>query len=151
MSTPHSVESAVEFFSNSAGRVFHHPAGYVRLVWERTPVKDAHVKALYEAAIGALEQFGLTRILSDHRHMPPISAGLQRWLVDEWLPAAVQRAGYRRVAVVQAFNLFNRLATNNVVSNMGNIPVEVSYFDIDQEAERWLLSDEESTTPEPQK
>ncbi|GAB2969172.1 hypothetical protein GCM10027048_45110 [Hymenobacter coalescens] len=136
-----SSAQATLFFDNPAGRILHHPVGYIRLDWHRAPSRDAHVRALYEAATEALCTFGLTRILTDHRHMPPISAAMQRWLADEWVPSTVRRCGYNRGAIIQAFNLFNRLATSQIVSQVGHVPLTLQYFDHEQEAERWLLDE----------
>jgi hypothetical protein len=129
------------YFDNAAGRIWHHPNGYIRLDWHRTPTRDAHVRELYEAAAEALQQLGLTRLISDHRHMPPMSPALQRWLADTWVPTTVQNSGYRRGAVVQAFNLFNRLATNQVITQVAHVPLVVQHFDNEYEAERWLLAE----------
>jgi hypothetical protein len=142
MTTPTSLAENSLFFDNPAGRIWHHPAGFVRLEWHRAPGSETHVRALYQAASEALLQFGITRIMSDHRHMPPLSPALQRWLADVWVPETMQATGYSRGAVIQAFNLFNRMATNQIVSQLAGLPLAVAYFDNEPEAERWLLSDD---------
>lgn len=144
MTTPTASADPTPSFDNAAGTIQYYPAGYIRLVWQRGPVREALVRDLYKAATEALRQHGVTRVMSDHRHMPPLSPALQRWLSDEWVPTTVREAGYNRGAVVQAFNLFNRLATDQIVTQLNNAqaPVQVEYFDNDQDAERWLLSDE---------
>ncbi|RAK65122.1 hypothetical protein [Hymenobacter edaphi] len=132
------------YFDNPAGNIWYHSTGYIRLEWSRAPGREANVRDLYKAATEALKHFGVTRILSDHRHMPPISPPLQRWLAEEWVPTTARETGYNRGAVVQAFNLFNRMATNQIVTQMTNtnVPVAVDYFDNEEAAERWLLSDD---------
>lgn len=144
MTASSSSAEPTQEFENPAGAIWYYPSGYIRLVWHRGPVRDALVRDLYKAATEALHQRGITRIMSDHRHMPPLSPALQRWLSDEWVPSAVREAGYNRGAVVQAYNLFNRLATDQIVTQLNNAqaPVQVEYFDNDYDAERWLLSEE---------
>lgn len=144
MTAPTSSAEPTQEFENSAGTIWYHSSGYIRLVWHRGPVRDAFVRDLYNAATESLRQYAVTRIMSDHRHMPPLSPALQRWLSDEWVPTAVREANYSRGAVVQAYNLFNRLATDQIVTQLNNAqsPMQVEYFDNDQEAERWLLSEE---------
>lgn len=129
----------VLLFENQAGKVIYHPSGYVRLDWDSTPVPDAEVQALYQAASAALRQYKVQGILTDHRHMPPLSAAMQQWLASTWTPHAVQVCGYRRAAVVQSFNVFGRLATAQVVMQLGRLPFTVHYFDNEAEAEQWLL------------
>ncbi|RTQ46531.1 hypothetical protein EJV47_21505 [Hymenobacter gummosus] len=141
MTTSASPAAASLIFDNPAGRIWHHPEGFVRLEWHRAPGSESHVRDLYKATTDALGRFGFTRVLSDHRHMPPLSPGLQRWLSDTWVPETMQATGYHRGAVIQAFNLFNRMATNQIVSQLAGLPLHVAHFDNEQEAERWLLSD----------
>ena len=144
MTASSSSAEPTQYFENTAGAIWHYPVGYIRLVWHRGPVRDALVRDLYKAAIEALRQHGVTRVMSDHRHMPPLSPALQRWLSDEWVPTAMSETGYNRGAVVQAYNLFNRLATDQIVNQLNNAqsPLQVEYFDSDLDAERWLLSEE---------
>lgn len=130
----------VLLFENQAGKVIYHASGYVRLDWYSTPAPDAEVQALYQAASEALHQYGVEGILTDHRQMPPLSAAMQQWLVNTWTPQAVQACGYRRAAVVQSFNVFGRLATSQVVMQLGRLPLTVHYFDNEPEAEQWLLN-----------
>ncbi|OON69653.1 hypothetical protein B0919_06880 [Hymenobacter sp. CRA2] len=128
-------------FENAAGCVYHQEAGYLHLAWSRKQARDADVKALYEATAQALGQYKCTRILSDHRHMPPVSPAVQRWLADVWVPGTVRDYGYNRGAVIQAFNVFNRLATNQIVTQIAHVPLAVSNFDNEHEAARWLLEE----------
>ncbi|GGG52632.1 hypothetical protein [Hymenobacter glacieicola] len=129
-------------FENQAGKVVYHPLGYLRLDWYSSPATDAQVQAIYEAASQGLYQYGVTGILTDHRHMPPLSPVMQQWLVETWTPNAVHACGYRRAAVVQSFNVFGRLATARVVMQLGHLPFTVHYFDNEPEAESWLLEEE---------
>ncbi|UYZ61488.1 hypothetical protein [Hymenobacter weizhouensis] len=126
-------------FENQAGKVIYHPTGYVRLDWYSNPAPDAAVRAMYEAASRGLQQYGVAGILTDHRHMPPLSPGMQQWLVETWTPHAVHECGYRRAAVVQSFNVFGRLATSHIVMQLGHLPFTVRYSDNELEAEQWLL------------
>ena len=130
----------VLLFENQAGKVIYHPSGYIRLDWHSTPAPDADVRALYQMASQALYQYGVEGILTDHRHMSPLSPAMQQWLVETWTPQAVHACGYRRAAVVQAFNVFSRLAASHVVMQLGHLPFTVRYFDNEPEAEEWLLS-----------
>jgi hypothetical protein len=128
-------------FENQAGKVIYHPSGYIRLDWYNVPAPDAAVQAIYEAGSRALCQHDVEGILTDHRHMPPLSPVLQQWLVETWLPHAVHQCGYRRVAIVQSFNVFGRLATARVAMQVGHLPFMMHYFDNEAEAESWLLAD----------
>ncbi|UYZ58099.1 STAS/SEC14 domain-containing protein [Hymenobacter latericus] len=119
------------------GQVQLMPGEYVHLSWQGVPASSAEVRAIYNEALALLRREGLHKILTDHRLMPRLSAADRDWLTATWAPQAVATAGYRFAAIVQAQDVFNRLATVQIVHELA-VPLTVRYFDDEATADAWL-------------
>ena len=130
------------YFHNALGRVLLHAgAGYVRIEWQAAPMASQELRAVYEHTLHLLRREGLTRVLTDHRHMLPYTAADRDWLTTQWVPRAVTEAGYRRCAIVQAHAVLNQLATKHMVQELSSAPLELQHFAEPEPAMAWLLAD----------
>ncbi|UOQ51568.1 hypothetical protein [Hymenobacter cellulosivorans] len=126
------------YYHNELANVVEFTFGYVRIDWNPVPITSAALRAVYEQALNLLRSRGLCKILTDHQLMPPVPAGEQEWLVQDWAPRAIREAGYRYCAVVQSYDVLNRQSTQQIVQRLGKEPFTVRYFEDDQAAEDWL-------------
>jgi len=126
------------FFTNVAGRLLTDPEGFVRAYWTTEPRTLADTQALFTSMSTALAQWGWSRILVNQVSMRPFSAAEQQWVAQEWLPQAVQHSGYRHGAVVVSTDIYARLATSLITTNVGGLPLRYRSFDQEAEALAWL-------------
>ena len=125
------------YFQSAAGKLYHHPAGYVRLAWsaERTPLDT--VKAFYEQVLALLLNSGARKILSDHGQRAPLSGLAQQWLTENWIPRAISQARTRHCAIVEGADPLHRLSTQSVVASAPSDFV-FKRFSAMEDAESWL-------------
>ena len=114
------------------------PEGFVRAYWTTQPRTLADTQALFTSMSTALAQRGWSRILVNQVSMRPFSAAEQQWVTQEWLPLAVQQSGYRHGAVVVSTDIYARLATSFITTNVGGLPLRYRSFDQEAEAIAWL-------------
>ncbi len=131
------------FFENIAGNVVVQPAGYFRSCWSASPRTFAETQALLLHLSQGLKHFGWTKALSNQMQMPPFSTEEQAWITQEWLPHAVHDAGYHVGAIILAANLYTRLATAFVTTNVRGLPIRYHSFDNEAQATAWLLLQKE--------
>ncbi len=132
--------SATVYFENAAGRIWDHPAGYLRLHYHPGPRTATDFRALLTHAANALRRTGYGRLLVDQRQMLPFAPAEQQWMIGEWLPHTVETAGYRYGAVLLAHDVFARLAMNRVVLATRQLPHTYHHFDDEAAALAWLLA-----------
>lgn len=126
-------------FSNTAGQLLADPAGFLRAHWSAQPRTLADTQQLFTNMTLVLRQRGWGRILVNQVAMPSFSAPEQQWISQEWLPQAVQLGGYRTGAVVVSTDIFARLATSLITTNVGGLPLRYRSFDTEAGAVAWLL------------
>ena len=104
------------YFQNTAGKVFYHPTGFVRLAWapDRLPLEV--IQAFYEQALALLLSTGAVKVLSDHGQRAPLSGSAQEWLTQNWIPRAIGLARVRHCAIVEGADPMHRLSTQSVVA-----------------------------------
>ncbi|QJX46651.1 hypothetical protein HMJ29_06745 [Hymenobacter taeanensis] len=125
-------------FENAAGRLLEDPLGFMQVNWAMQPRTLADVKALFTQMALSLQQRRWGRILVDQSQMPPFSQEEQRWIAEQWLPAAVQSSGYRYGAVVVSQDVFTRLATAYITTHVQGLPLTYRSFETETEARAWL-------------
>ncbi|GAC1588796.1 MAG: hypothetical protein NVS3B25_05800 [Hymenobacter sp.] len=103
-------------FQSAAGKLFYHPAGFVRLAWstERTTLEI--IKAYYEQVLALLLNSGAHKIVSDHGQRAPLSGLAQQWIAENWLPRAMGQARTRHCAIVEGADPLHRLSTQSVLA-----------------------------------
>ena len=126
------------YFHNALGRVELVPDAYVRITWQDAPMDSVALRAVYEHTLHLLLRTGLTRVLSDHARMAPFLAADREWMLRSWVPRAVAEAGYRRCAIVESTQVFNRLGTRHLAMELGPGTLTVAYFDEAPAADGWL-------------
>ena len=114
------------------------PEGFLRAYWTIQPRTLADTQALFTSMSTALAQRDWSRILVNQVSMRPFSAAEQQWVTREWLPQAVQQSGYRYGAVVVSTDIYARLATSLITTNVGGLPLRYRSFDQEADATAWL-------------
>lgn len=128
------------YFENRAGRISDDPAGFARLTYHAGQRSEDELRALLGHATRLLAQRNDGRLLVDQRLMQPFSASEQQHVMHTWLPSAVAEGGYRYGAVVQAHDVFARLATATVTNQGRGLNLTYRYFDDEPTAVEWLLT-----------
>ena len=127
------------YFENAVGRVEEDRVGVVRLRYHAGRRDEAAYRGLLQHALRLLARQGHGRMLVDQRQMEPFSVQEQAWLLGEWLPQAIAEGGYRYGAVIQANNVFARLAMNTTAAHPNARALTYRYFDDETAAVAWLL------------
>lgn len=132
---------AVLYFHNALGKIFlDRLAGCVRIEWQTAPMISVDLRAVYEHTLHLLKREGLTKVLSDHRFMPPFTAADREWLTGNWIPRAIEQAKYSHCAIVQANIQANHVATQHMTSLVGGENFQVEHFTEPAQASAWLLA-----------
>ncbi|SHM12207.1 hypothetical protein [Hymenobacter psychrotolerans] len=128
------------YFENAAGRVEEDVDGYVRLTYHPGRREMAvwqgllqHTKRLLTRQAGGL-------MMVDQQQMTAFTPQEQAWLTEQWLPQALVEGGYRFGAVVQARDVFARLAMDSIRLQVQHLQLEYRYFPDEAAARAWLLS-----------
>jgi hypothetical protein len=126
------------YFENAAGRLLEDADGFLRVYWKAGPRAAGEAQALFTHMAAALRRRGWGRVLINQLVMEPFSVEEQQWVARQWLPGAVQEAGYRFGAVVVGRNVLTRLATAYVTTHVQGLPLVYRSFESEAEAETWL-------------
>ncbi len=126
------------YFQSAAGKIYHHPAGFVRLAWSTERLALDTIKAYYEQVLALLLTSGDRKILSDHGQRAPLSGLAQQWLTENWIPRAMSQARTRHCAIVEGADPLHRLSTQSVLSSS---PAGFVFqrFSTAEAAETWLV------------
>jgi hypothetical protein len=131
------LANSILIFTNTAGQLLADPDGFLRTTWTAKPRILADTQALFTSMSTALHQRGWSRILVNQVAMQPFSATEQAWVTQQWLPQAVH-SGYRFGAVVVSTDIYARLATSIITTNVGGLPLRYRSFDDEAGALAWL-------------
>lgn len=127
------------YFQSTAGKLYYHPAGFVRLAWSGERLSFDVIKAYYEQVLALLLNSGAHKILSDHGARAPLSGEAQQWITGNWIPRAMSQARTRHCAIVEGADPLHRLSTQSVVSSSPTGFV-FQRFSTVEAAELWLNS-----------
>ncbi|TPG72023.1 hypothetical protein [Hymenobacter nivis] len=111
------LEQEILSFASTAGQLYYHPAGHVRLAWAPGRVPLDVVQAYYEKVLSTLLTTGARKILSDHGQRAPLLPAAQQWLTQNWIPRAMAQARTRHCAIVEGADPVHRLSTESVVTS----------------------------------
>ncbi|WP_151087060.1 hypothetical protein [Hymenobacter baengnokdamensis] len=136
------VFSPTVIFENAAGRILTDPGKFLRLHWKPNARTLADTQALMQHLTQALQQYGWGKVLGNQVEILPYSPEEQAWITTTWLPHAVQHAGYRVGAILVSVNLYARLATAYITTNVQGLSIRFRSFDKEAEAEVWLRHQE---------
>ncbi len=126
-------------FENAAGRIEADPAGFMRSHWGPGLRTLADTQAFLRGLSQAMRQYSWPWVLINQVEMTTFTPQEQAWITQEWLPAAVREAGYRVGAIVLAADIYSRLATAFVTTNVHGLPIRYRSFDEETPAIAWLL------------
>ncbi|UYZ61487.1 STAS/SEC14 domain-containing protein [Hymenobacter weizhouensis] len=136
MSTP---ATSLLYFENVVGRVEEDPRGFVRLRYAAGRRDPAAYRDLLQHVLRLLARRRHGRMLVDQRMMEPFTPQEQEWLLGEWLPQAITEGGYKHGAIIQAQNVFARLAMSTSAAHPNAQQLTYRYFDDEAAAVAWLL------------
>lgn len=125
------------YFENQAGKLFYHPAAYVRLAWAPGRLPLAAIEEFYEQVLALLLRTDVRRILSEHGQREPLTQAAQEWITGSFIPRATQQARCHHCAIVEGANPIHRLSTQSIVSAA---PADFHFrrFDTLDAADAWL-------------
>jgi hypothetical protein len=125
------------YFTNAAGLVQEY-ADYVRLQYYPGPRRFDEFTALLNHVTRALARYRLGKLLIDQRQMTPYLPDEQVHLVQHWLPRTIVEGQYRYGAVVQAHDVFARLAMDTIRTQAQELPLTYRFFSEEAQAISWL-------------
>jgi hypothetical protein len=125
------------YFTNAAGLVQEY-ADYVRLQYHPGPRRFDEFSALLHHVTRALSRYRLGKLLVDQRQMTPYLPAEQVYVVQQWLPRTIVDGQYRYGAVVQAHDVFARLAMDTVRTQAQELPLTYRFFSDEEAAISWL-------------
>jgi hypothetical protein len=127
------------YFKNNAGCLWEEPQHYLRLDYYPGARSESQFQALLTHAQQAMKRHGWSKMLVNQQDMSAFTASEEAWMANEWLPRAVQEAGYRYGAIVVAHNVFARLSMTGVVMTSRKLGHVYRSFEHETEAITWLL------------
>lgn len=80
-------------------------------------------------------------LISDNRKLEGVAVEDQLWLRDTWVPLAVA-AGIKRIAVVLARSGLGKIASEEIISQIGTTKFAMRTFESSQEATKWVGGNE---------
>ncbi len=86
--------------------------------------------------IHLLKEHRLNKILGDDTELPTIHEDDQKWIVQDWLPRAID-AGYRVAAHKASKSYFGRISVENIKTTLG-ANVVIRALDNIAKAREWL-------------
>jgi hypothetical protein len=107
----------------------------VSIAWKRYAT-SMQLRFVHESALELLRVRGLTKILGDDSNMPIIHEQDQAWIVDSWMPRAIQ-AGLRAVASKAPTSRFGQFDLARIQS-AAPPPLILRSFESLDEARSWL-------------
>ncbi|MVN78026.1 hypothetical protein GO988_16980 [Hymenobacter sp. HMF4947] len=134
-----SAASRTIYFKNNAGCLWEEPQAYLHLEYYPGARNEAQFQALLNHARQALVRHGWSKMLINQQQMSGFTNAEETWMINEWLPRAVQEGGYRYGAVVVAHDVFARLAMTSVVMTSRKLGHQYRSFEHEPEAIAWLL------------
>ncbi|SNC76555.1 hypothetical protein SAMN06265337_3445 [Hymenobacter gelipurpurascens] len=128
------------FLENAVGRVEEDVHGFIRLQYHPGPRNSNSWQALMQHAKELLARQGRGLMLIDQQRMAPFKPAEQTWLLEQWLPSAIVDGGYRYGAILQAHDVFARLAMDTVRTQARDLHLTYRYFTDEAAAVAWLLA-----------
>lgn len=125
------------YFANAAGVVQEY-ADHVRLRYHPGPRRFDEFTAVLHHVTRALSRYRLGKLLIDQRQMTPYLPAEQAHVVERWLPRTIVEGQYRYGAVVQAHDVFARLAMDTIRVQAQELPLTYRFFPEELAAVNWL-------------
>jgi hypothetical protein len=135
---PESVLPVV--FSNAAGELFEHPAGYALIRYHAGKRPAGAVAAMLTQAGALLLRRGWVKLLSDTRLMVSLTEEEKAWIGANWQGRQIARPGHVRVAILLPLDVFARLAVGQVQGGVAPGNIQYRNFSEAPEAHAFLVS-----------
>ena len=120
-------------FSNAAGELFEHPAGYALIRYQAGKRPAGAVAAMLTQTGALLLRRGWAKLLSDTRLMVSLTEEEKAWIVANWQGRQIARPLHVRVAILLPLDVFARLAVGQVQG--GVTPGNIHYRNFSEVAE----------------
>ena len=130
------------YFKNNAGCLWEEPLGYLRLDYYAGVRSETQFQALLTHAQLAMKRHGWSKMLVNQQAMSAFTPTEAAWMINDWLPRAVDEGGYRYGAVVVAHDVFARLAMTGIVLTSRKLGHLYRNFEHETAAIEWLLVQE---------
>lgn len=104
----------------------------------------------YEKFLDLLKKEKNSHWLLDFKQGQIIEMIDQRWTINEWVPQAlaVLENNLKKIAVILSENIFNRVCTRVILTNIIlQSNTEVAYFDTHEDAIQWLMTHQTEEEP----
>ncbi|GGG49235.1 hypothetical protein [Hymenobacter glacieicola] len=132
------MPSILQYYRNPLGSITYDPAGFVQLTWSDAPISPPELQSIYVHTLQALRHHAARKLLTDQRRRQPLPLAEQQWIVEHWIPRAVQECAYSHCAIVESQELVGRQAARAVGQALGTNPPLFHYFAEEELARTWL-------------
>ncbi len=90
-----------------------------------------------EEMLSELIRHGVHKVLGDIEHMVLINSDDQQWLLDHFIPRAIDN-GFKAIALVQPVHYFNKVAVESVAYKINQEKLKIRMFGNSDSAIAWL-------------
>jgi hypothetical protein len=98
---------------------------------------SAEFKEGTELMLNTLIRHNTFKVLADIKDMILIGVEDQQWLIDQFLPRAIE-FGFKAIAIVKPDSYFNKVAVESVSYKVDKDKLEIMFFDNAEQAKEWL-------------
>ena len=98
---------------------------------------SAEFKEGTELMLNTLIKHNTFKVLADIKDMILIGVEDQQWLIDQFLPRAIE-FGFKAIAIVKPDSYFNKVAVESVSYKVDKDKLEIMFFDNTAQAKEWL-------------
>lgn len=90
-----------------------------------------------ELMLNTLIRHHAFKVLADIKDMILIGSEDQQWLVEQFLPRAIE-FGFKAIAIVKPDSYFNKVAVESVSYKVDKDKLEIVFFEDTDQAKEWL-------------
>lgn len=111
-------------------------ADYVTMTWNGY-ANSLQFREGTEKMLSELVRHNVNKVLGDIKNMVLINSDDQQWLLDHFLPKAIE-AGFRAIALVRPVHYFNKVAVETVAYKVNHEKLKIQFFNDLRSATEWL-------------
>jgi hypothetical protein len=111
-------------------------ADYVTMKWNGY-ANSRQFREGTEKMLSELVRHKVNKVLGDIKDMVLINSDDQQWLLDHFLPEAIE-AGFRAIALVRPVYYFNKVAVEAVAYKVNHEKLKIQFFNDVRSAREWL-------------
>jgi hypothetical protein len=128
--------------------VWYHPEGGIVHHFFKRPTRDAAFRQVLEVGLEQMIEHGATKWLSDERNNSALTPEDSQWIIDEWVPRALE-AGWRHWAIVLPDYVVGKMDMALYIATRRQMGTNVYVFTDPAEALEWLASPDPAPYPLP--